>query len=129
MQFSKFFVASFAAFAVASPVAPVEKRSVAQLVGDVKTLVNGLLTDADTVLADLGVNLTDVLGGSVTLKKREGVSIENALAEAEKRDDLVERGNLVGDVEKLVSDLLKNVIGLAGDAGVDLSGLLSGLGL
>lgn len=126
MQITKFVVASFAALAAASPVENVEKRSLSSIVGDVKTLVNGLLKDVDTVLGDAGLNLTDVLGGNIQLK-RDGVSLEGVDAEA--LEHLEKKGDVVGDVEKLVSDLLKNVSSLADHAGLNLSGLLSSLGL
>ncbi|QRG36206.1 hypothetical protein FDK38_000538 [Candidozyma auris] len=114
MQFSKVIISGLVATTAvsSSPIVTedlVKKDVVDTVLGDVESLLGTVVTDVTKLLADAGVNVTSILEpilAPLDLKKRDA---EATKLEARDLD------TLVGDVDKLVSDLLKGVGKLTAD--------------
>lgn len=139
MKFSTLSTFALAAFSVvASPVAQaaeprntLAKREIdlSTVLGDVDALLESLISDVEGVADAAGVDVSGLLeGAGITLvHKRDEITGEM------KREFVLDEKRsvsaVVAAVEKLIGDLLKSLVKLAGDVGVSLLGELAGLGL
>lgn len=139
MKFSTLSTFALAAFSVvASPVAQatepkntLAKREIdlSTVLGDVDALLESLVSDVEGVADAAGVDISGLLeGAGITLvHKRDEITGEM------KREFVLDEKRsvsaVVAAVEKLIGDLLKSLVKLAGDVGVSLLGELAGLGL
>lgn len=126
MQLTNLAVATVAATVAASPVVT-EKRNLDIAVDDIKTLVNDILTDLEKILGGLGLTITQVFpSGSLPLPNEKREEVASALsAELQKKDLNV----VLGGVEKLAADILKDLSKLLSDLGLSLVDVIAQNGI